>query len=427
MERLLADATRLTGIKYDINNLGNVYAAIHAVQSELGLTGVAAEEAKTTLTGSAQEMKASWENFLAALTTGEGLDAALENLGTSVMDFGGNLLGMLGEMARSLPDVLIENLNKLSDAIVQSFDDPDAYEKAADKIIAGLGAVVEKGGQLGWALAKALILGLGAGINGIFTVIDKLGKAAGGKVAEWYATGAEYVQNLISGAATKVETWKTAAGALIDQAKTTIASKYSELVTAGENVVSNIKVGVESKVSEVLTAIRTMISDIWNSIINFNWSSLGSAIVDGIKSGINSMASSVTTAAANVKNNLVSGFKSLFRIASPSKLMADEVGKWIPAGIAVGMEQNSAPLDASVVNLGRGLVDDLRRYTAPGMLYQDATAQSLDGLATRINDRPVAVSVFLEGDARQIFRVVRRDDAQFARETGVGAFAGGYA
>lgn len=64
MQRLLADAEALTGQKYDISNLSDVFLAIHAIQNEMGITGTTAIEAETTLTGTAASAKAAWENFL---------------------------------------------------------------------------------------------------------------------------------------------------------------------------------------------------------------------------------------------------------------------------------------------------------------------------------------------------------------------------
>lgn len=113
MERLLADAQKLTGVKYDINNLGDVYNAIHAIQGELGLTGVAAEEAKTTLSGSAGAMKASWENLLAAMMTGEGVEEAMAQLSESVGYFSENVLSMLGNVAPHIPDLVMGIFNTL--------------------------------------------------------------------------------------------------------------------------------------------------------------------------------------------------------------------------------------------------------------------------------------------------------------------------
>ena len=64
MERLLADAEKLTGVHYDISNLADVYNAIHVIQTELGVTGTTAEEASQTISGSVTAAKAAWQNFL---------------------------------------------------------------------------------------------------------------------------------------------------------------------------------------------------------------------------------------------------------------------------------------------------------------------------------------------------------------------------
>ena len=61
MERLLADAQKITGIKYDINNLSDVYSAIHVIQGELDITGTTAKEAADTLTGSFSSMKTAFQ------------------------------------------------------------------------------------------------------------------------------------------------------------------------------------------------------------------------------------------------------------------------------------------------------------------------------------------------------------------------------
>jgi len=60
MNRLLEDAEKLSGIRYDINNLKDVYEAIHIIQEELDITGTTSKEASTTIQGSAAAMKAAW-------------------------------------------------------------------------------------------------------------------------------------------------------------------------------------------------------------------------------------------------------------------------------------------------------------------------------------------------------------------------------
>lgn len=107
MERLLADATKLTGVKYNMNNLGDVYSAIHAIQKNLGLTGVAANEAATTFSGSFGAMKAAGQNLLASLALGEGVRPAMNTFINSVGTFLiGNFLPMVGNVLSYLPQAL---------------------------------------------------------------------------------------------------------------------------------------------------------------------------------------------------------------------------------------------------------------------------------------------------------------------------------
>ena len=107
MERLLKDAQALTGVEYNIDNLGDVYEAIHVIQGELGLTGVAAEEASQTFSGSFNAMKASLKNFFGSLALGEDIKPALQGLLTSVDTFVfNNLIPMIGTIVKGLPTVI---------------------------------------------------------------------------------------------------------------------------------------------------------------------------------------------------------------------------------------------------------------------------------------------------------------------------------
>ena len=70
MERLLKDAEKLSGQKYDIKNLNDVYQAIHVIQQEMGITGTTAVEAEKTISGSINATKSAWQNLLTGLISG---------------------------------------------------------------------------------------------------------------------------------------------------------------------------------------------------------------------------------------------------------------------------------------------------------------------------------------------------------------------
>ena len=107
MERLLSEAEKLSGQKYDISNLGDVYEAIHVIQDDLGLVGVAAGEAATTFSGSLAAMKAAGENLLGNLMLGENISKSMQDLVTTSTTFlFNNLIPAVGRIFASLPEAI---------------------------------------------------------------------------------------------------------------------------------------------------------------------------------------------------------------------------------------------------------------------------------------------------------------------------------
>lgn len=115
MQRLLADAEKLTGVKYDINNLSDVYQAIHAIQENLDITGTTAKEAASTFSGSFESMKAAAQNVLGKLALGENilpsLHALLKTTSTFLFD---NFLPMVGNIFSGLGLVLTEGISQIA-------------------------------------------------------------------------------------------------------------------------------------------------------------------------------------------------------------------------------------------------------------------------------------------------------------------------
>lgn len=110
MERLLADAEKITGIKYDINHLNDVFQAIHVIQEEMGITGTTAEEASSTIQGSLAMTKSAWENLLVGMADDtQNFDALIDNFVSSVSTLGDNLLPRI--------QIVLEGIVKLVSAL----------------------------------------------------------------------------------------------------------------------------------------------------------------------------------------------------------------------------------------------------------------------------------------------------------------------
>ena len=111
MQRLLKDAEKLSGIKYDISSYADIVDAIHVVQTEMGITGTTAKEAASTISGSLSMAKAAWKNLL----TGVGDDTAdlgtlIDNLVDSVSTAAGNIVPRIGKILSGMGEVVALSL-----------------------------------------------------------------------------------------------------------------------------------------------------------------------------------------------------------------------------------------------------------------------------------------------------------------------------
>ena len=186
MERLLADAEKLTGVKYDINNLNDVYQAIHAVQEEMGITGTTAKEAASTLEGSMASAKAAWDNFMNGSGDADQLadafataaDNIVKNLAEIIPRFAETLPALGGAIIAQIPCLVAaivpavlsagqSVLKQLQDAVLD-FD----FAGTADKVVQMITGFIE-GDGLG-ALLDTLVTIFTGIVNGISSMLPSL-------------------------------------------------------------------------------------------------------------------------------------------------------------------------------------------------------------------------------------------------------------
>ena len=208
MERLLADAEKLTGIKYDITNLNDVYQAIHVIQGELGITGTTAQEAAQTFTGSFAAMQAAAKNFLGALALGDDLTEPLTELLKSAETFlVDNLSPMIGRVLAALPDVVMNIITEvlpslfdkleswLEDIAENSIDIGEAAGEWIANFIDGLSELIEKHGADLLELGIKIIAGIAVGlVKAAPELIEAIGKAFGSLLKAGFELVADFVE-----------------------------------------------------------------------------------------------------------------------------------------------------------------------------------------------------------------------------------------
>ncbi len=289
MERLLADAQKLTGIEYNIDNLGDVYSAIHVIQEDLGLTGVAAAEASETFTGSLGAMKAAGENLLANLALGEDIGPSLDTLGKTVNSFlFDNLLPMVGNMLDAVPELVsglgtmvIGALNQISnnsDELVQT--GIDIVTSLVSAIIEAAPYLVEAAVNLAWSLGEALINTdwVSVGTDLMTNLKDSIDLAAGEILGMDTATvdgflegisnalpnvldkGIEIITNLADGILKNIPAVITGAGELMTKLYSFLFENYPVILQKGFELIQNLASGIIKNLPAIATAIVQVIA-----------------------------------------------------------------------------------------------------------------------------------------------------------------------
>ena len=291
MQRLLDTASAMPeamGKTFDINNLGDVYEAIHLIQQDLGLTGVAAAEAEGTFTGSLGAMKASAENLMANLTLGNDISDDIFNLMGNIQNFVmGNLAPMVGNILAALPELLsgagtllITSLNLVSNnagEIVQL--GIDFVVALVQAIVEAVPYLIEAAFRLAAALGEALINTdwLQVGMDLITGLSDSMELAAGeifgadGNILTAFLDsitaglpgvlekGVEIITNLANGILENIPMLITTAFDLMFQFESFLLQNLPAILEAGVEIVVNLVNGiVENLPTIITTAVEVM-------------------------------------------------------------------------------------------------------------------------------------------------------------------------
>ncbi len=114
MQRLLDDASKLSGIEYDISSYSDIVDAIHIVQNEMGITGTTAKEASSTISGSLASAKASWQNLLTGLADGnQDVGGLITQFFDSIVTVADNIVPRIAQVMETLPQLITNLVPKL--------------------------------------------------------------------------------------------------------------------------------------------------------------------------------------------------------------------------------------------------------------------------------------------------------------------------
>lgn len=302
MERLLADAGKLTGKKYDITNLKDVYEAIHAIQVQQKITGTTAKEAAKTVEGSLNMLKGSWDNFKTHIGSGKGVGKATSSLIKSVGTYAKNMLPVIGNIAKSMGVAFLKGWPKLATKVAA------AMSKLADKIFDWIGGKGGKSGKAADKLMDNFIKGILKATPKMIKAIIKLGLALldllGVYAMKLIKYGglmvADFAKGLVKGGPHPIKAIKK----ILKNIGKSV--KSFSLKDAAAHMIGTIKDGFISKWHAITGWVSDKIAWIKSKFKSVNLLSIGKAIInslwDGLKSAWNSLKTWVSDKVAWIKD-----------------------------------------------------------------------------------------------------------------------------
>lgn len=472
MQRLLDDAEKLTGQKYDLSSFADIVEAIHVIQTEMEITGTTAKEASTTIQGSAGAMKSAWTNLVTGIADeNQNLDVLIGNFVDSVITFSGNIiprieqiLAGIGQAAAKLAPIIAQELPKM---IVQIM--PSMVE-AVMQLLGGFGTTLIQYAPMLRDYALGLMSDLSdylrenlpalisAGLDAVNSFAASLRENVGLIVDAAISLALSLAQGLADSIPTIIEKVPE----IVSNIANTINDNAPKILAAGISIIGTLLKGLLEAIPTLVQNLPKIISAIVDVFTAFNWINLGSSIIKGLGSGIKSMASFVKNAGKQIVESVKSGLSSLpstmlqigknavsglwngikgmldwlkgkikelatsilssmkaaLGIHSPSTVMRDQVGKYMAQGIGVGFSDEMAAvrerINSSMAELTVGTVT-----VAPAVqMVSAATTIPNAGadLAAGVREALNGAAVYMSG--RKVGRLVISQQRSVERATG---------
>lgn len=323
MERLLQDAEKLTGIHYDINNLSDVYNAIHEIQKNLGVTGTTAKEAMKTIDGAMKMTKASWDNLLTGLADPkQAVGPLISEFAKSLGILAKNVTPKIKEVFDALPNALIQITPQLMNMII---DLAPSLILAAINLVAGLigalpGIISPIFSQLSSLIGSGMIDKIGQSISSNMpTLISKgldmllqFSQAVLTYLPVLVGMGMKLIFYLVQGLMSALPTLISKVPTIIANLADAFSNSAQTIFAWGVKIIAEIIKGLVMSIPSLIANIPKIIYAIfavWNAI---NWWNLGKGLINGIKNGITSMGGSLTSTAKNLFESLKNSVSNIF-------------------------------------------------------------------------------------------------------------------
>lgn len=424
MQRLLKDAQKLTGQKYDISNFADVTQAIHAIQDEMGITGTTAKEASTTIEGSANSMKSAWQNVLTGIADdNQDFDGLMDSLVESIIAFSDNIIPriktvitgiatlvisfmqevfpqlfpvlteLLSSLITQITTVLIPSLLQQLPTIIEALltmvgDILSGLAEALPIINESLTTAILEIAQIltnpdtlnmiinsAVSIINALVQGLSESLPQIITAVIQIISALAialtnpDLLVSIINAGLELLVALGNGFYQALPILLASLPEIITNVVQTLIKLLPKLVQVGIKLIGVLAQSLIQALPILIASLPAIIKAIFDAFAKTDWGKIGTQIINGLINGIKSMIENVKKTIHNIVSAIKSVFTGGLEIKSPSRLFK-KYGKYTVQGFNNGVIENLDSVKNTVGNMATTVsdfsatpqIDDMNAY-----------------------------------------------------------------
>lgn len=395
MQRLLSDAQKITGVKYDLNNLSDVYEAIHVVQKELGISGITAEEAAEAVKNGTMTEQEAFEAMgttaKEASTTIQGsmamTSAAWSNLVTGMGDNSADLNGLIGNFVEAAGVALQNMVPVISTALIGistmvgqlvpaiGAQLPDLISSIVPTLLSTVASVVE--------ILISSIAQAGPGLISAATeIMIQFSTQMISMLPSIIQTGMEMLVAFAQGIATAAPTLIPAITDVIVQMVQTLIGNIGILVDAGLQLMLGLAEGLLAALPQLIEALPQIIVSLVTGLLSAQTQIMQAGItlllslVQAIPQIVMALVDALPQIITGIITSLLEGLPDLI-LASIDLFMAliDAIPQIIPILI------NTIPL--IITAIVQGLMDNWPKIKQAG---SESLTKLIEGLSSKISD-----------------------------------------
>lgn len=343
MKRLLSDAEKLTGQKYDISSFADITQAIHAIQTQMDITGTTAKEASTTISGSWGSLKAAFQNVLVGLTTGGDMfDQSLDALINTAVTFGQNIIPaikgalsgvgylieglapvigetippLINDLAPTLANSAVSLISSLVNGLTQNATQfSECLSNMIIVAVAGISTVVPQLLDAASKIVSNLMQGLTNSmpqiVNGAVTLIEGLVNGLVNNIPLLIMGAVQLVASLANGLIANLPRIIDAGVNLITGIVSASYSMMPQIIQNGMQLVVNLAVGLVRAIPQLIAALPRITGAIVKGFKSVNWFDLGLQLIKSIWEGIKSIGSEMWNGVKEKTSELWGGVKNV--------------------------------------------------------------------------------------------------------------------